>query len=99
MIPNHSFLEDIASCAIGMLPKNFYDKVENGSIILKRSRSFGFVEEGIILEEDELIRTDLVILATGYKGDQKLVNIFESPIFQKYIARSPTSTVPLYRSQ
>lgn len=69
MIPNHSFLEDIASCAIGMLPKNFYDKVENGSIILKRSRSFGFVEEGIILEgECQLIRTDMVILATGYKG-------------------------------
>lgn len=100
MIPDHGFLEDIASCTIGMLPKDFYDKVEKGSIVLKRSRAFGFVREGIVLEgEEQPIRTNLVILATGYRGDQKLVNMFKSPlIFREYIARSPTSTVPLYRS-
>lgn len=99
MIPQHSFLEEMASGMVGILPKSFYDKVEKGTIILKRSRAFGFVEEGVILEgKDQPIRTDLVILATGYKGDLKLVNMFESPIFQKYITDSPASMVPLYRS-
>ncbi|KAL7239581.1 hypothetical protein ACSBR2_005475 [Camellia fascicularis] len=41
MILEQSFLQDI-SCQILMLPENFYDKVEEGSIILKKSQSFGF---------------------------------------------------------
>ncbi|OWM72861.1 hypothetical protein CDL15_Pgr021167 [Punica granatum] len=98
MIPNQSFLQDVSSGSIFRLPKNFYDKVKKGSIILKRSRGFGFVEEGVILKgEDRPIRTDLVILATGYKGDQKLANMFESPIFRKYVTHSSTSIIPLYR--
>ncbi|OWM72865.1 probable flavin-containing monooxygenase 1 [Punica granatum] len=98
MIPDRSFLEDLSSCTIGILPKNFYDKVEDGSIILKRLKKFGFVEEGVIIDgEDQPIRSDVVILATGYKGDEKLANMFKSPIFRELIARSPTSSVPLYR--
>ncbi|PKI64715.1 probable flavin-containing monooxygenase 1 [Punica granatum] len=98
MIPDHSFLQDVSSGSIFSLPEDFYDKVEKGNIILKRSRGFGFAEEGVILErEDRPIRTDLAILATSYKADRKLINIFESPILQKYIAHSPTSVIPLFR--
>ncbi|PKI64719.1 hypothetical protein CRG98_014935 [Punica granatum] len=92
MKPNHSFLQYVSASSIFMLPRNFYNKEEKGSIILKKSSWFGFIEEGIILEgENWPIRTDVAILATGYNGDQKLVCMFESPIFQKHIARSPTS--------
>ncbi|KAJ7967085.1 Flavin-containing monooxygenase [Quillaja saponaria] len=43
------------------------------------------------------LKTDLVILATGFRGDKKLKNIFVSPIFQELILGSPDATVPLYR--
>ncbi|XP_052181065.1 probable flavin-containing monooxygenase 1 [Diospyros lotus] len=98
MIPNHSFLQEISSCQIAILPENFYDKVEEGSIILKKSQSFSFCEEGLVINgEDEPLKADLVIFATGYKGNEKLRNIFSSPTYQKHIMRSPTSIVPLYR--
>ncbi|XP_028753976.1 probable flavin-containing monooxygenase 1 [Neltuma alba] len=83
---------------IGMLPQHFYDKVEEGSIILKRSQGFRFCKEGLIIDgESKPLETDVVILATGFKGDQKLRNIFKSPIFQNLITPSATSSVPLYR--
>ncbi|THG15430.1 probable flavin-containing monooxygenase 1 isoform X1 [Camellia sinensis] len=98
MIPKHSFLQGVSSCQILMLPENFYGKVEEGSIILMKSQSVGFCREGLIIDEEvEPLKTDLVILATGYKGDEKLKNMFHSPTFQNWIMGSPTSTVPLYR--
>ncbi|CAL5400489.1 unnamed protein product [Camellia sinensis] len=80
-----------------MLPENFYDKVEEGSIILKKSQSFGFCNEGLIIgREVEPLKTDLVIFATGCKSDKKLKTMFHSPTFQNCIKGSPTSTVSLY---
>ncbi|XP_039164684.1 probable flavin-containing monooxygenase 1 [Eucalyptus grandis] len=88
----------MSSCQIDMLPDKFYDKLEEGSIIVKRSPSFHFCREGLIVSgEDKPISSDLVILATGYKGDQKLKNIFRSSVFQEHLIPSPTSSVPLYR--
>jgi dimethylaniline monooxygenase (N-oxide forming) len=72
--------------------------MEEGSIIFRRSKSIGFCKEGVILGgESQPIKADVVILATGYRGDQKLRNIFTSPTFQKYITSSPSSPIPLYR--
>ncbi|KAG6628181.1 hypothetical protein CIPAW_15G183800 [Carya illinoinensis] len=98
MIPKSSFFQEISSCRIGMLPEKFYNKVEEGSIILKKSQNFSFCKEGLVISGESLpLKTDLVILATGYKGDQKLKNMFKSQIFQKYIFSAASSLVPLFR--
>ncbi|XP_027338392.1 probable flavin-containing monooxygenase 1 [Abrus precatorius] len=98
LVPNHSFLQDVSSCLIAVLPDNFFDKLEEGSIVIKKSQSFSFCREGVMIDgEAKPVETDVVILATGYKGDQKLKSIFKSPIFQNHIIGSASSTVPLYR--
>ncbi|KAG8367496.1 hypothetical protein BUALT_Bualt16G0078000 [Buddleja alternifolia] len=98
MIPEESFVQEVSSCQILFLPDNFYDKVEEGSIVFKKPKKFSFCKEGLILDgEDDPLKADIVIFATGYKGDEKLRNIFTCPTFQNRIAGSPTSTVPLYR--
>lgn len=99
MVPKHSFLQQISSCLVSTVPEKFYDRVGEGSIVLKKSpKSFSFCQEGILVEgENSPVKTDLVILATGFRGDKKLKDIFVSPTFQDYIAGSPKSTLPLYR--
>lgn len=99
MVPKHSFLQELSSCLTITVPEKFYDKVEEGSIILKKSEDFSFCEDGIVVDgETTPLKTDLVILATGFKGDVKLKNIFLSQTFQDYLAGSPSEKVPLYRS-
>ncbi|GAV60112.1 LOW QUALITY PROTEIN: FMO-like domain-containing protein, partial [Cephalotus follicularis] len=71
MVPNHSFHQEINACLISTVPKNFYDKVEEGSIKLKKSLCFSFCKEGVMVEGDDApLETDLVILATGFRGDK-----------------------------
>ncbi|KAI9127607.1 hypothetical protein K1719_000600 [Acacia pycnantha] len=98
MVPRHSFHQEINACMISTVPEKFYEKVEEGSIVLKKAPSFSFCEEGIMIDgEATPQKTDLVILATGYSGDKKLKDIFASPTFQDLIVGSPSATVPLYR--
>ncbi|XP_010242874.1 PREDICTED: probable flavin-containing monooxygenase 1 [Nelumbo nucifera] len=98
MIPKHSFFQQISMCAVATLPDGFYDRVVEGSIVLKKSKCFSFYKDGVMIE-DEVgpLQTDIVILATGYKGDEKLKHIFTSPAFQEQVIGQPTTTVPLYR--
>ncbi|EOY31265.1 Flavin-dependent monooxygenase 1, putative [Theobroma cacao] len=98
MVPKYSFLQNGFSCQIAALPENFFNKLEDGSIVIKNSPVFGFCRKGLFLDNKARpLETDIVIFATGFKGDQKLKNIFASPIFQQYIMGSPTSILPLYR--
>uniref|UniRef100_A0A803NR30 Flavin-containing monooxygenase n=1 Tax=Cannabis sativa TaxID=3483 RepID=A0A803NR30_CANSA len=98
MVPKHSFHQGINACSLASVPEKFYDRVEEGSIILKKAPTFSFCKEGILIESEINPRkTDVVILATGYKGDQKLKDIFTSPTFQDYIVGDPSATLPLYR--
>ncbi|KAK4740412.1 hypothetical protein R3W88_004109 [Solanum pinnatisectum] len=99
MVPEHSFLNELSTCLISTVPEGFYDRVEEGSIkLVKKAMSFGFTKQGIVVEgQAEPIKSDLVILATGFKGIDKLKHIFESPKYQEFIAGSDDSSVPLYR--
>ncbi|KAG6653608.1 probable flavin-containing monooxygenase 1 [Carya illinoinensis] len=98
MVPKHSFLQEISSCLLSTTPEKFYDKVEEGSIVLKKATNFSFCKQGVLVNGDtQPLATDLVILATGFRGDKKLKDIFVSSTFKDYIAGSPNTTVPLYR--
>ncbi|KAK1414465.1 hypothetical protein QVD17_30209 [Tagetes erecta] len=98
MVPECSFAKDLRSCLLAALPADFFNRVEAGSIFLKKSPSFSFYNDGIMIDGDNKpIQADVVILATGFKGIQKLQNIFTSQDFGKLIAVSPDSRVPLYR--
>lgn len=98
MIPQHSFSKDARSCLLAYMPDsdNFFDELEKGSIKLKKSQSYSFYDKGILInEESAQIEADVVIFATGYKGEEKLKHIFESSTFGEFIAGSPR--IPLYR--
>ncbi|XP_021723588.1 probable flavin-containing monooxygenase 1 [Chenopodium quinoa] len=103
MVPDYNFLQEMNSCMIVRTPKGFYNNVEKGSIDLKRSTNFSFYKEGVVLDDSsvghptQLIKSDLVIFANGFKGDQKLKDIFASPKFQECITDSFNETAPLYR--
>ncbi|XP_009606847.1 probable flavin-containing monooxygenase 1 [Nicotiana tomentosiformis] len=96
MIPDHGFLRQISSCMFTVLPADFYRMVEEGSLILKKSKSYCFCKKGLIIDEEENfpLKTDIVIFATGYRSDDKLCNIFTSTYFQKCITGSSS---PFYR--
>lgn len=109
MEPGFGFAGSISSCKIAMLPEAFYDKVRNGSVAIRRSRSFAFCEDGLVLDGDGdgdgaaaaaavVVPADVVVLATGFRGDQKLRDMFVSPRVKAIVAgSSDTAVVPLYR--
>ncbi|EEF28718.1 probable flavin-containing monooxygenase 1 [Ricinus communis] len=98
MVPSFSFFQDISSCQSCKLPEKFYDRVEEGRIIIRKSHCFSFCNRGLIIDgESQPLETDLVIFATGFKGEEKLRSILESPFFQKCMTGSSTSRIPLYR--
>ncbi|XP_078174169.1 putative flavin-containing monooxygenase 1 [Carex rostrata] len=98
MVPDHSIFQAMTSCLVAILPEKFYNKVDEGSIVLKKGKAFSFCKDGVVLEgENSPIKSDIVIFATGYRGDLKLKDIFKSSFFRDTVAGSQSSTVPLYR--
>ncbi|KAI3907948.1 hypothetical protein MKW98_003593 [Papaver atlanticum] len=99
LVPEQRFSADVTSCSISIAPENFYDRIEEGSTLLKKSKGFGFYANGLTFDDDATapLETDIVILCTGYKGDVKLKNIFKSQTFQNYITGVLNPTVSLYR--
>ncbi|KAK8647064.1 hypothetical protein V6N13_120822 [Hibiscus sabdariffa] len=90
-------LATLLSPLIAVTPENFFDRLEEGSIVIKDSQSFGFCREGLVLDEETMpLETDIVIFATGYKAELNFRNIFASPVFQQCIKGSP-SALALYR--
>ncbi|KAL6652035.1 hypothetical protein ACP70R_010960 [Stipagrostis hirtigluma subsp. patula] len=96
MVPEESFSASIAACRLGVLPDGFYDRVEDGSIVIRRARSsWGFCADGLVLDgTGERVAADVVVLATGYRGDDKLRAMFVSPRLGEMVAGG---AAPLYR--
>ncbi|VAI20812.1 unnamed protein product [Triticum turgidum subsp. durum] len=98
MVPDYSYSFAMSSCLIALLPEGFYDRVDEGSIILKKSKKFSFCSNGIIMDDgNECINSDIVILATGFRGDQKLRDIFTANWCRNIVVGSSDTSVPLYR--
>ena len=98
MVPKHSFLKEISACLISTVPEGFYDRVDKGSIVLKKAPTFSFCQKGILVDGENMpVETDLVIMATGFNGEKKLIDIFATSNFQDCILGSPTASVPFYR--
>ncbi|XBI83408.1 hypothetical protein VPH35_091921 [Triticum aestivum] len=94
MEPGHGFARSVSSCLISKLPDEFYDRVREGSVVLARSKSFGFRHDGLVLDDEKrVVPADVVIFATGFRGDEKLRNMFASPRVKDFIGAS----APLYR--
>lgn len=109
MEPGHGFASCVSSCLIAMLPDGFYDKVKQGSIVFRKlptASPFTFSRDGLEFLDNsgesestvKKIPADVVILATGYRGDQKLRDMFASPRLKAIVAGSPDAAVPLYRN-
>ncbi|RLM73926.1 putative flavin-containing monooxygenase 1 isoform X3 [Panicum miliaceum] len=93
-----SAIDIAAECAIANEPKGFYKRLEEGSIVLKKSKSFSFCKEGVLVEgESSPLKSDIVIFGTGFRGDQKIKKMFRSEYFRSIAVGSTSSTVPLYR--
>ncbi|VAI20840.1 unnamed protein product [Triticum turgidum subsp. durum] len=95
MEPGHGFARCVSSCLLSVLPDGFYDRVREGSVVFARSRSFGFRHDGLVLDgaEERVVPADVVIFATGFRGDKKLRDMFASTRVKDFIGES----APLYR--
>ncbi|KAF7111954.1 hypothetical protein CFC21_111905 [Triticum aestivum] len=98
MVPDHSLFEGIVGCLLELAPNDHYKNLEEGSIILKKSKTFSFCKEGVLVEgEPSLVKSDIVIFGTGFNGDENIKNMFTSKYFQSISIGSASTTVPLYR--
>ncbi|KAM0862525.1 hypothetical protein ACQ4PT_045185 [Festuca glaucescens] len=98
MVPDHSLFEALVACLVAIAPKDHYKRLDEGSIVLKQSKTFTFCKEGVLLEgESSPTRSDIVIYGTGYKGDEKINNMFKSEYFRSIAVGSTSTTLPLYR--
>ncbi|KAM0889094.1 hypothetical protein ACQ4PT_027932 [Festuca glaucescens] len=98
MVPEHSLFEALVTCLIAITPKDHYKRLDEGSIILKKSKTFTFCKEGVLVEgESSPVKSDVVIFGTGFKGDQKIKDMFVSEYFQSIAVGPTSSTLPLYR--
>ena len=101
MVPDWSFAWTVSACRVGVLPDRFYDRVAEGSVAIRRARSVSFCADGLVLGEDdagERVEADVVVLATGFRGADKLRGIFASPRFREMVAGGPDNPAPHYRS-
>ena len=98
MVPDHSLFQALAADMISITPKDHYKRLEEGSIMLKKYKTFSFCKEGVLVEGEPLpVKSDVVIFGTGFRGDDKIKDMFSSDYFRSVAVGSESTTVPLYR--
>ncbi|CAN6276912.1 unnamed protein product [Urochloa humidicola] len=103
MVPRRSFARAVSACRFGVLTEGFYDRVAEGRVVIRRARSsVAFCADGLVLDGGEdagerVVEADVVVLATGFRGADKLRGIFASPRFGSMVAAGPDNPAPLYR--
>lgn len=95
--PEHPFEEDYASCQMAILPENFFLEADKGKIAFKRASTskWWFDETGVQFEDGTRLDADVIILATGFDGKQKLKAIIPDPF--RSLLEFPSGMMPLYR--
>ena len=98
MVPDHSRFHALAAAFICVSPKDHYKRLEEGSIMVKKSKTFSLCKEGVLVEgEPSPVKSDVAIFGTGFKGDEKIKDMFTSEYFRSVAIGSESTTVPLYR--
>ncbi|CAD6220981.1 unnamed protein product [Miscanthus lutarioriparius] len=98
MVPDHSLFQALAAAIICVTPKDHYKRLEEGSIMLKKYKTFSLCKEGVLVDgEPSPVKSDVVIFGTGFKGDEKIKDMFTSEYFRNVAIGSESTTVPLYR--
>ncbi|KAF0891301.1 hypothetical protein E2562_009476 [Oryza meyeriana var. granulata] len=94
--PEHPFVEDYASCQMAILPDGFFEMADRDMIRFRRSAGgWCFSENGVVLDDGTEVEADLVFLATGFEGKDKLRSVLPEPFRGLIINKS--SMMPLYR--
>lgn len=93
--PDHPFEEDYASCQMPMLPNNFFEEADKGNIKFKKAAKWWFYDGGVEFDDGTKLEADVVFLATGYEGRQKLLNLLPEPYSSLMVNSS--GYLPLYR--
>jgi len=104
MVPDCGFEQASLGWRLGILPEGFYDRVDEGSVELRRCGSVGFCADGLVLdaggEDERVVGADVVILCTGFDIDRPLRDVFASPWFSEMVASGDDgggAVLPLYR--
>ncbi|XP_066388633.1 probable flavin-containing monooxygenase 1 [Miscanthus floridulus] len=94
--PDHPFVEDYASCQMAILPDGFFDMADRDMIRFKRaSGGWCFSRNGVLLDDGTEVEADLVFLATGFEGKDKVRAVLPEPFRGLVVDRS--GMMPLYR--
>lgn len=94
--PDHPFEEDYASCQMPMLPENFFEEADKGHIKFKKAQKWWFCNNGVQFDDGTELEADVVILATGYEGKEKLLQLL--PESYSTLMINPSNYLPLYRA-
>uniref|UniRef100_A0A7N0UX91 Flavin-containing monooxygenase n=1 Tax=Kalanchoe fedtschenkoi TaxID=63787 RepID=A0A7N0UX91_KALFE len=98
LVPKYHLSEAVTTCKVNIVPEGFFDRVDDGSIKLQKAEEFSFCKEGILVKrEPEPVEVDLVIFATGYRGERKVQDIFVSKTFRNLLTGPDSKIAPLYR--
>ncbi|KAJ1280188.1 hypothetical protein BS78_04G212200 [Paspalum vaginatum] len=94
--PAHPFVEDYASCQMAILPDGFFEMADRDMIRFKRSSSWCLSRNGVLLDDGTEVEADLVFLAAGFEGKDKVRAVLPEPF--RGLVLDKSGMMPLYRS-